>query len=409
MRRVVITGMGIWSSIGQDLQTVTESLKQGRSGIVFDPKRVEYGLRSGLVGAVPRPDLKNLLPRRTRQMMSEDAEYAYMAASQAFEQAGITDEYLLRNEVGIIFGNDGTSHPHEYAQIMEKERTSLLVGYNELFKTSPSSSTINLATIFHLRGMNLSVNTACASASNAIGMAYWMIQQGKQEMMLVGGSRELRHDNIANIINDALYTEIKYEKDPSYSSRPFDKNAIGCITTGGAAALVIEEYEHAISRGATVLAEIVGFGFASDGAEDIRYLHWESEYKAITMALLEAEISIEEISYIHSRADSFPMSDRTEALTLIHTCKGIKVPITSTDAITGHGGGMGGTANVIYSILMLNNNFIAPLINLEDIIPEAKDLNMVCKLATASLQTTLVTGAGIGGSYNAIIIKKFQN
>ena len=403
MKRVVITGMGIWSSIGQDLETVTESLRLGRSGIIFDPKRVEYGLRSGLVGAVPRPDLKNLLPRRTRQMMSEDAGYAYMATRQAFEQAGITDEYLQQNEVGIIWGNDG-----EYAQIMEKERTSLLVGYNELFRTSPSSATINLASIFHLRGINLSISTACASASNAIGMAYWMIQQGKQEMMLVGGSRELRHDNIANIINDALYTEIKYEKDPSYSSRPFDKNAIGCITTGGAAALVIEEYEHAVLRGATILAEMVGFGFASDGEEDIRYLHWEPEYKAITMAFHEAKISIDEISYIHSRADSFPMSDRAEALTLIHTCKGIKIPITSTDAITGHGGGMGSAANVIYSILMLSNNFIAPVINIENPIVEAKELNLVSKLKYSSLQTALVTGAGIGGSYNAIIIKKFQ-
>ena len=188
MNRVLITGMGIWSCIGQDLQTVTESLKLGRSGIIFDPQRIEYGLHSGLTGNVPRPNLKPLLPRKYRATMSEDAEYAYMAAKQAFEQAGVDDTYLRANEVGIIFGNDGNPHVHEYLNIMEEEHDSLLLGPNAVFQSSTSSPTMNLSTIFHLKGINMCVGAACASGSHAIGLATMYIRQGMQNMILVGGS-----------------------------------------------------------------------------------------------------------------------------------------------------------------------------------------------------------------------------
>ena len=160
MKRVVVTGMGIWSCLGQDLRTVTESLKQGKSGIIFDPKRIEYGLQSGLVGNVPHPNLKPLLPRKLRATMSEDSEYAYMAAGQAFEQAGISDEYLRQNEIGIIFGNDGNTHQKESFEILREEKNSLMIGPNALFRGETSSVTMNLNGIFGIKGINLSVGFA---------------------------------------------------------------------------------------------------------------------------------------------------------------------------------------------------------------------------------------------------------
>lgn len=403
MKRVVITGMGIWSSIGQDLQTVTESLKQGRSGIVFDPSWVEYGLRSGLVGAVSCPDLKSYLPRKTRQMMSDNAGYAYMAARQAFNQAGISDEYLRQNEVGIIFGNDGNSHQHEYAAIMDKEHSSILVGYNAAYRVMTSNTAACLASIFHLRGINLTTAAACASSSHALGVAFLFIQQGLQNMIIVGGGDETRHDNVCIMVNDALYKETHFNN-PTQTSRPFDINAVGCIPTGGAAALILEEYEHAVARGANILAEVSGYGFYSDGYEDMTRFPWEADYQAMNQAVEKSALCIEEISLIHSRADAFPLSDRAEAIALAHVCNGKQIPITSTEGMTGHGGLA--TNRIVYSVLMMQNNFIAPTINLEHPIDEAKDLNIITETTYTPIDTVLVNSAGLGGSHSAIVLRK---
>ena len=267
MKRVVVTGMGIWSCIGQDLQTVKKSLKAGHSGIIFDPKRIEYGLHSGLVGDVPRPDLKPLLPRKFRATMSEDAEYAYMAASQAFEQAGVSDEYLRQNEVGIIFGNDANVHIIDHIRIMEEEHDSMMLGPSALFQSETSSVTMNLSTIFHLKGINFSVGAACASSSHAIGLAAMLIQQGAQETILTGGSCTI--DKRASAATDAIEAISRRNDNPVCASRPFDITRDGMVPSGGAAALVLEEYEHAVARGATILAEVSGYGFSSNGIDEI--------------------------------------------------------------------------------------------------------------------------------------------
>ena len=267
MRRVVVTGMGIWSCIGQDLQTVTESLRQGRSGIIFDQNRIEYGLHSGLVGNVPRPDLKPLLPRKFRATMSEDAEYAYMAAHQAFEQAGISEEYLCNKEVGVIFGNDVNMHMLDYMPVMEEEHDSQMVSPNALFQGETSSVTMNLSTVFHLKGINFCVGAACASSSHAIGLASLLIRQGIQDTILVGGSCTV--DMRSAVATDALEAISLNNDNPVEASRPFDKDRDGMVPSGGAAALVLEEYEHAVARGATILAEVCGYGFSSNGIEEI--------------------------------------------------------------------------------------------------------------------------------------------
>ena len=403
MRRVVITGMGIWSCIGQDLKTVTESLRQGRSGIIFDPKRIEYGLHSGLVGNVPRPDLKPLLPRKFRATMSEDSEYAYMATRLAFEQAGISDEYLHQNEVGVIFGNDGNTHQTEHNVIMEKEHDSQMIGPNAFFRQTSSSVTMNLGTIFHLKGINICVGAACASSSHAIGFASVLINRGIQDMILVGGSCELNMRSI--IVADALDALSCENDNPTIASRPFDKDRDGMIPSGGAATLVLEEYEHAKARGATILAEVCGYGFSSNGLEDISSPSADAEYIAMKRALDDAGLQPSDIDYVNAHGTSTIVGDIEEAKALTRLF-GSKPYISSTKSMTGHENWMAGASEAVYSILMMQNNFVAPNINLENVIDEAKDLNIVRETIYTPIRIVLSNSSGMGGTNSALVFRK---
>jgi len=415
MKRVVVTGMGIWSCIGQDLQTVTESLKQGRSGIIFDPKRIEYGLHSGLVGNVPRPDLRPLLPRKFRATMSEDAEYAYMAACQAFEQAGINNEYLHQNEVGIIFGNDGNMHMLDYMSVMEEEHDSLMISPNALFQGETSSVTMNLGTIFHLRGINFCVGAACASSSHAVGLAAMLIRQRLQHTILIGGSCVLDVRGVA--ATDALEAISHRNENPQQASRPFDKDRDGMIPSGGAAALVLEEYEHAIARGATILAEVVGYGFSSNGIEEISMPSAEGEYIAMKRALDDAGLQPSDIDYVNAHATSTITGDIEEAKALTRLFnreskianRETKPFVSSTKSMTGHENWMAGASEAVYSILMMQNNFVAPNINLENIIEEAKELNIVRETVYAPINTVLSNSSGMGGTNSALVFRKIAN
>ena len=405
MKRVVVTGMGIWSCIGQDLQSVTESLRQGRSGIVFDPKRIEFGLHSGLTGNVPRPDLKPLLPRKFRATMSEDAEYAYMAARQAFEQTGIEDDYLRQNEVGIIFGNDGNSHMLDYQIIMEEERDSHMLSPNALFQSETSSVTMNLSTIFHLKGVNMCVGAACASGSHAIGMATMFIRQGMQDVILVGGSCTM--DMRVVSATDAIEAISLRNDEPTKASRPYDRDRDGMIPSGGAAALVLEEYEHAIARGATILAEVCGYGFSSNGTEDISAPSADAEYIAMKRALADAGLQPTDIDYVNAHGTSTPTGDIEEAKALAQLFGVNNKPyISSTKSMTGHENWMAGASEAVYSILMMQEGFVAPNINLQNKIEEAKDLNIVTEMTEAPIQTVLSNSSGMGGTNSALIFKK---
>ena len=396
--------MGIWSCIGQDLQTVTESLKQGRSGIIFDPKRIEYGLHSGLTGNVPRPDLKPLLPRKYRATMSEDAEYAYMAARQAFEQAGIEDAYLRENEVGIIFGNDGNAHLPEYLKIIDEEQDSLLLGPNAFFRSTTSSVSMNLSTIFHLRGANMCVGAACASGSHAIGLATMYIRTGMQNMILVGGSCALDMRGITTV--DAIEAISLCNDNPTFASRPFDRDRDGMIPSGGAAALVLEEYEHAVARGATILAEVCGYGFSSNGTEDISMPSADAEYIAMQRALADANVQPAEIDYVNAHGTSTSVGDIEEAKALTRLFCGTKMPfVSSTKSMTGHENWMAGASEAVYSILMMQHGFVAPNINLQNKIDEAKDLNIVTEAIYTPIKTILSNSSGMGGTNSALVFK----
>ena len=403
-RRVVVTGMGIWSCIGQDLQTVTESLKQGRSGIIFDPSRIDYGLQSGLVGNVPRPDLKPLLPRKFRATMSEDAEYAYMATCQAFEQAGISDNYLCKNEVGIIFGSDYVAKGKvDAARTMRSEKCSQMLDPNCLFQSETSSVTMNLSAIFHLRGINLCVGAACASSAHAIGLATTFIRQGLQDTILVGGANETAC--CAMTLLDRMDVVSVQNETPHKASRPFDKDRDGMVPSGGAAVLVLEEYEHAVARGATILAEVVGYGFSTDGTyimeRDIKRI-----IMAIKCALHDANMLENEVDFVHPFASGSILDDMWDAQALNELFGGSETWITSTESMTGHEHDMAGASHCVYTILMMQNNFVAPTINLDNVMPEANQLKIPRTTIYQPISTALISNSGLGATNSVIILSK---
>lgn len=404
MKRVVITGMGIWSCIGNSLDQVKDSLYNGRSGIGIDPQRFEYGYQSALTGIVERPKLKGVIDRRMRIGMPEEAEYAYMAATQAFEQANITPDYLAQNEVGVIFGNDSSAKPViEAADIMRQKHDSALLGSGYIFQSMNSTVNMNLSTIFKLRGVNFTVSAACASGSHAIGLAYMLIKQGLQDMVLAGGARETNYYSMATF--DALGAFSKRMDEPTRASRPFDKGRDGLIPSGGAAALIVEDYDHAIARGANILAEITGYGFSSNGG-GISQPSDNGSVIAMTRALECASLSPHDIDYINAHATSTPQGDMYEAMALQRLFGDTHALISSTKSMTGHECWMAGASEIIYSVIMMHNNFVAPNINLEDPADEAATLNIVRESTTANLNHILSNSFGFGGTNSALVISR---
>ena len=405
MKRVVITGMGIWSCLGTDKETVKASLYEGKSGIGLDQDRLTYGYRSGLMGIVEMPVItKQMLDRHTRAGMSEEAQFAYMAARQAFEQAQISDDYLKENEVGCIFGNDSSAKPViESAKIMDEKHDSAMLGYGLVFQSMNSTVNMNLSTIFHLRGVNFTVSAACASGSHSIGLGYMLIRQGLQEMVLCGGAQETNYYSMASF--DALGAFSVRMGEPQKASRPFDKDRDGLIPSGGAAALVLEDYDHAIARGATVLAEVVGYGFSSNGG-GISEPSDNGSVIAMTRALKDAELDLNDIDYINAHATSTPQGDTYEAIALDRMFRGRHALISSTKSMTGHECWMAGASEIVYSILMMQHNFVAPNINFENPDQYSEHLNLATKTIETEVNTVLSNSFGFGGTNSALIIKK---
>lgn len=406
MNRVVITGMGIWSCLGKNIKEVEESLRAGRSGIVNDPERLKYGYQSGLTGYVERPKLKGILERRLRTGLPEEGEYAYMASREAFEMAGITDEYLQENEVGCIFGNDSTAAPViEAAKIMEQKHDSALLGSGYIFQSMNSTVTMNLSTIFHLRGVNFTISAACASGSHSIGLGYMMIKQGMQEMVLCGGAQEVNMYSMATF--DALGAFSKQMDNPQRASRPFDRNRDGLVPSGGGAALVLESYEHAVKRGATILCEVTGYGFSSNGG-GISQPSDLGSATAMRRALEDARLTPDDIDYINAHATSTPQGDMYEAKALKSLFGGKRAYISSTKGMTGHECWMAGASEIVYSIIMMLGNFVAPNINFENPDEYSEGLNIVASTKEAKLERILSNAFGFGGTNSALVIEKLK-
>ena len=406
-RRVVITGMGIWSCLGTDLETVKQSLYEGKSGIGMQPERLEYGYRSALTGIVEEPVItKKMLDRHTRAGMPEEARYAYMSSLQAFEQANITDEYLRENEVGCIFGNDSSAKPViEASKIMDEKHDSAMLGYGLIFQSMNSTVNMNLSTIFHLRGVNFTISAACASGSHSIGLGYMLIKQGMQDVVLCGGAQETNFYSMASF--DALGAFSVRMDEPTKASRPFDRDRDGLIPSGGAASLVVEDYEHAKARGANILAEVVGYGFSSNGG-GISQPSDEGSVVAMTRALDMSGVKAEDIDYINAHATSTHQGDMYEAMALNRMFGGKHALISSTKSMTGHECWMAGASEAVYSILMMQNDFVAPNINFEHPDEYSEKMNLATTTVETELNTVLSNSFGFGGTNSALVLKKFK-
>ena len=404
MRRVVITGIGIWSCLGNNVDEVRQSLYEGRSGIGTEEARKEYGYQSTLTGIVQKPVLKGLLDRRLRVGMSEEAEYAFMASREAFQMAGVDDDYLLKNEVGVLMGNDSSAKATvESHMLMLEKHDSALLGSGLIFQSMNSTVNMNMSTIFHLRGINFSVSAACASGSHSIGLGAMFIRQGLQDMVLCGGAQETNLYSMSSF--DALGAFSKRMDEPQRASRPFDRDRDGLVPSGGAAALVLEEYEHAVKRGARILGEVCGYGFSSNGG-GISQASDDGSALAMQRALNDAGMAVADIDYVNAHATSTPQGDLYEAKALGRLFEGQRAWISSTKSMTGHECWMAGASEAVYCLLMMHGGFVAPNINFENPDEASAHLKLAVKTIETKVDTVLSNSFGFGGTNSALVLKK---
>jgi 3-oxoacyl-[acyl-carrier-protein] synthase-1 len=404
MNRVVITGIGIYSCIGKNLDEVSNSLYKGRSGIIMDQDRKKFGYRSGLTGFVEKPNLKQLLDRRSRIMLPEQGEYAYISTLAALTQAGIDQDYLNENEVGILYGNDSSAKAViDATDIVRERKNTMMMGSGAVFQTMNSTITMNLATIFKLRGINFTISAACASGSHSIGVAYQFIKAGLQECIICGGAQEINQFAMGSF--DALSAFSVRESDPSKASRPFDIGRDGLVPSGGAATVILESLESATRRGATILGEVIGYGFSSNGAH-ISNPTVEGPVRSLSMALKDAGINAAEIDYINAHATSTAAGDASEAKAIYKVFGDSNPLVSSTKSMTGHECWMAGASEIVYSMLMMENSFVAPNINFETPDEDSARLNIAKKTIETKINVFLSNSFGFGGTNSSLIIKK---
>ena len=404
MNRVVITGTGIYSTIGLNLEEVRDSLYNGNSGIGIDEERKELGFISPLTGVIQRPVLKGLIPRRTRVGMAEPAEYAYMSTIEAIKNAKLGEEYLEKNNVGIIFGNDSSAIPVvKAADIVREKRDTTLVGSGSVFQSMNSTVTMNLAVLFKLKGINFTVSAACASGSHAIGMACHFIKFGLQDMIICGGAQEINAMSMGSF--DGLMAFSNRVDSPKTASRPFDRDRDGLVPSGGAGTLILENYETAKKRGAPILGEVVGYGFSSNG-DHITVPNVEGPAASLKMSLKQAGLSANDIDYINAHATSTPVGDKMEAQAIHSIFGGANSIVSSTKGMTGHEMWMGGASEVIYSLIMMHESFIAPNINFETPDEFSAKLNIAEKTLNKKIDVFLSNSFGFGGTNSSLIVKR---
>ncbi|MBC8319436.1 MAG: beta-ketoacyl-[acyl-carrier-protein] synthase family protein [Bacteroidetes bacterium] len=404
MNRVVITGMGIYSTIGSNLDEVTKSLYEGKSGIIFDHHRKELGFRSALTGSIERPVLKGVLPRRMRVGLPEQGEYAYIATMEALKNALIDEDFLNENEVGIFYGNDSSSTAViEAADIIREKKDTMLIGSGSIFQSMNSTITMNLSVILKLKGINFTVSGACASGSHSIGMGYLMIKQGLQDTIICGGAQEINPLSMGNF--DALNAFSIREDAPTQASRPFDRDRDGLVPSGGGATVILENYNSAVKRGAPILGEIIGYGFSSNG-DHISVPNVDGPVRSLERAIKDAHIQPGDIDYLNAHATSTPVGDLNEAKAIYKVFNKGRVPISSTKSMTGHEMWMGGASEVIYSMLMAQNSFVAPNINFENPDEDSAKLNIIAKTTEHNINTFLSNSFGFGGTNSTLIIRK---
>ncbi len=396
--------MGIYSCIGKNLDEVRDSLYQGRSGIILDPVRKDYGYRSGLTGYVDKPDLKGKLDRRARVMLPEQGEYAYLATLEALAGAGIDPDFIQANDIGILYGNDSSAKSViESNDMIREKKDTTLVGSGAVFQTMNSTVTMNLATIFKLRGVNFTISAACASGSHSIGLGYHFIRTGLQDCVVCGGAQEINHLSMGTF--DALSAFSIRESDPTRASRPFDRDRDGLIPSGGAATVILQSLESAQKRGAKILGEVIGYGFSSNGAH-ISNPTVEGPVRSLNMAMKDAGISARDVDYINAHATSTPAGDASEARAIDEVFGQYKPLVSSTKSMTGHECWMAGASEIVYSLLMMQHSFVAPNINFENPDEDSAKLNIAKSAVEKDIVVFLSNSFGFGGTNSSLIVRK---
>ena len=404
--RVVITGMGIWSCLGTTLDEVRNSLYAGRSGIILSQERKAAGFRSALCADIPRPDLKPFVSRNQRQFMPEEAQYAYMATRQALENARLDADYIDRHEVGLIYGNDSVAEATMHA--LDKFRElgdTAACGSGAIFQSMNSTVTMNLACLFRLRGINLTASAACASGSHSVGLAYLLIRDGLQECVVCGGAQEANMYGVAAF--DGIQSFSVREAEPIRASRPFDRDRDGLVPGGGAATLVLESYKHAVRRGASIWGEVVGWGFSGNG-DHISTPKVDGPASSLELCLKNSGITPDEVGYINAHATSTRIGDSREAQAIARIFGERSVPVTSTKSQTGHEMWMAGASELVYSMLMMKNDFIAANLNFENPDEETAYIHVLPERRETHFDLFLSNSFGFGGTNSTLIVRNVR-
>jgi len=403
MKRAVITGIGIVSSIGNNQEEVLESLKAGRSGITFNQEFADLKLRSNVCGSIDL-DPKEHVDRKAMRFMGDAAAYSYISMQQAIDDSGLSEDQVSNPRTGIIVGSGGGSSKNqvEAADIL-REKGVKRVGPYMVPRTMASTTSACLATPFKIKGVNYSISSACATSAHCIGHAVEQIQLGKQDVVFAGGGEEL-HWTLAMEFDAMGALSTKYNETPELASRTYDANRDGFVISGGGGIVVVEELEHALARGAKIYGEIVGYGATSDGY-DMVAPSGEGAVRCMQQALATVE---GDIDYLNTHGTSTPVGDVKELGAIQEVFGGKSPAISATKAMTGHALGAAGVHEAIYSILMLQNNFVAPSINIDELDEQAEGLDIVTEKRDLEINTVMSNSFGFGGTNATLVMQKYK-
>ena len=403
MRRVVVTGLGIVSSIGNNCHEVTQSLRNGTSGVEFVPEYEELGFRSQIHGSIDI-DLKSWIERKALRFMGDGASFNFIAMQEAIEDSRLTQERISDPRTGMIMGSGGASTENIGIAIdMLRKRGIRGVGPYQVPRTMSSTNSATLSTYFKIRGISFSVSSACATSAHCIGSGMEQIQMGKQDIMFVGGGDEI-HWTMTMLFDAMRALSTGYNDRPKEASRPFDANRDGFVISGGGGVVVLEELQSALDRDAKIYAELVGYGATSDGY-DLVQPSGEGAVRCMEMALQDVSHPVQ---YINAHGTSTPVGDTSELSSIGKVFDDVPY-IASTKSLTGHALGAAGVNEAIYTLLMMDNGFISPSINVENIDPEASEFPIVRELIDSiDLQTAMSNSFGFGGTNSSLVFQRLS-
>ncbi|EAW27285.1 3-oxoacyl-[acyl-carrier-protein] synthase I [Alteromonadales bacterium TW-7] len=402
MRRAVITGIGVVSSIGNNKEEVLESLKTGKSGIAFNQEFADYSLRSNVSGKIDI-NVKDHVDRKAMRFMGDAAAYSYISMTQAIEDSGLSEEQVSNERTGIIVGSGGGSSKWqvEAADIL-REKGVKRVGPYMVPRTMASTTSACLATPFKIKGVNYSISSACATSAHCIGNAVEQIQLGKQDVVFAGGGEEL-HWTLAMEFDAMGALSTKYNETPEKASRTYDANRDGFVISGGGGIVVVEELEHALARGAHIYAEIVGYGATSDGYDMVA-----PSGEGAARCMRQAMQNVDSIDYLNTHGTSTPVGDVKELGAIQDVFGGNSPMISATKAMTGHALGAAGVHEAIFSLLMLEHGFVAPSINVDELDEQAEGLDIVTERKDVELNTVMSNSFGFGGTNATLVMSKYK-